>query len=145
MQKANPRNSKLCAFCECWRGDCALKFISAKAGYEFDGTASGRCIEKNGTVTHAGDSASSCNYYEPRKDVRENSKSFMDSVGQFMGAFAAKAQEIQMYKEQYEAMDDAVLIQEYKYLKGKSGEEFRHRVTAIKMVLNDRGYGNHNE
>jgi hypothetical protein len=71
MQKARPKYSKLCAFCEYWTGDCGLKFISIGAGYEFDNTASGKCIKKNGAVTHAGASASSCHYYEPSREAKK--------------------------------------------------------------------------
>jgi hypothetical protein len=48
-----------------------LKFISIGAGYEFDNNASGKCIKKNGAVTHAGASASSCHYYEPSREAKK--------------------------------------------------------------------------
>jgi hypothetical protein len=69
MRKARPKTSKLCVFCEYWTGECHLKFISEGAGYEFDDYVSGKCIKKNGAVTHAGQTA--CNKYEPNREAKK--------------------------------------------------------------------------
>jgi hypothetical protein len=70
-----------------------------------------------------------------------NIMAFMDELGSMMGKMAAQAQKIQTYKEQYELMDDSVLIQEYKYLRqSKRNGETIDRFRAICSVLEDRGY-----
>lgn len=66
---------------------------------------------------------------------------FLDGVGSILGKAAAKAQEIQNYKIEYESMSDSELKREYQYLKGKSGQEYKDRFKAVILVLNDRGYG----
>lgn len=65
---------------------------------------------------------------------------FLDSLGSFAGKMAAKAQEIQAYKGEYEEMSDYDLKREYRELKGKSSTEAQNRFLAVKMVLTDRGY-----
>lgn len=66
---------------------------------------------------------------------------FLDGLGNIMGKMAANMQEIQVYKSEYESMSDKELIREYKDLKGRSGREYTNRSAAVRMVLNDRGYG----
>lgn len=67
--------------------------------------------------------------------------SFLDFAGEMLGKAAARAQEVQNYKSEYELMSDRELKREYQAIKDKSGTEYRNRCTAIKCVLNDRGYG----
>ena len=65
---------------------------------------------------------------------------FLDSLGGFLGKMAAMSQEIQGYKSEYECMSDSDLKREYNSLRNRSGTEYRNRLTAVKMVLQDRGY-----
>jgi len=65
---------------------------------------------------------------------------FWDLLGSAAGKMAAKAQELQNYKIEYESMSDSKLKEEYRYLKNKPGQEFKDRLMAVKMVLRDRGY-----
>ena len=64
----------------------------------------------------------------------------LDELGSFMGQMAARMQEIQTYKSEYEGMSDYDLKREYNDLKGKRDSESQNRLKAVKMVLTDRGY-----
>lgn len=66
---------------------------------------------------------------------------FLDVLGKGLGKMAAKAQELQNYKIEYESMSDSELKREYQYLRGRSEKEFKDRFIAVKLVLQDRGYG----
>ncbi len=68
-------------------------------------------------------------------------KSFLNILGSFLGAAAAKYQEVQQYLPEYEMMTDNELKKEYMDLKDKSGTEASNRLAAVKIVLNSRGYG----
>ena len=67
--------------------------------------------------------------------------SFLDKAGSFLGAVAAKYQEVQQYQHEYEMMTDNELKKEYMDLKDKSGTEASNRLEAVKIVLRSRGYG----
>ena len=65
--RRNPRNSKICVFCKYWSGDADMKFINSTVGYEYELTASGKCMKKNVTEkTHC-----SCSYYEPSYEAEK--------------------------------------------------------------------------
>ena len=68
-------------------------------------------------------------------------KSFLNILGSFLGAAAAKSQEIQQYLPEYETMTDNELKKEYMDLKNEYGTEAGNRLTAVKIVLKSRGYG----
>lgn len=69
MMHARPKISKYCVFCDYWTGDAKMEFVSDGMGYKFDGSASGKCIKKNGSVTHAG--SSYCRNYEPNPEAKK--------------------------------------------------------------------------
>lgn len=66
---------------------------------------------------------------------------FLDILGSGLGKMAAAGKEVLMYKSEYESMTDTELKREYQDLKNRSGTEYRHRLMAVKFVLQDRGYG----
>ncbi len=66
---------------------------------------------------------------------------FAEFAGGLLGQAAARAQEMQNYKSEYELMSDRELKREYQAIKEKSGDEYKYRRMAIKSVLTDRGYG----
>ena len=69
MMHAKPKFCKYCVFCNNWTGDAHMEFVSTGMGYKFDGSASGKCIKKNGAVTHAGSGCSQ--HYEPNPEAKK--------------------------------------------------------------------------
>lgn len=67
---------------------------------------------------------------------------FKDSIGDYMGKAAARANELQRYLREYEVMTDYELKKEYNDLRGRSGREESNRLAAVACVLRNRGYGN---
>lgn len=65
---------------------------------------------------------------------------FLEGLGNVLGTMAAKGQEFQAYKIEYESMSDQELLKMHRNLKDKSGEENRFRRAAIGSILKDRGY-----
>ena len=66
---------------------------------------------------------------------------FMDFLGSVVGKMASTMQDVQKYKSEYEYMSDNDLKREYNRLKNDSwkGTEGDHRLTAVKMILSERG------
>lgn len=62
---------------------------------------------------------------------------FLDTLGSVLGKMAAKAEEINDYKADYQYMDKEQLWQEYCSLKSRSGEVYANRRSAVKMVLKE--------
>lgn len=62
---------------------------------------------------------------------------FLDTLGSMLGKMAAKGQEINGYKADYQFMDNQQLWQEYCSLKSMSGEVYENRCSAVKLVLKE--------
>ena len=57
----HPKNWKHCVFCKYWMGNANLEFRSMAVGYEYDITASGKCMKKNMSMS----ANSMCSMYAP--------------------------------------------------------------------------------
>lgn len=66
---------------------------------------------------------------------------FLDVLGSGLGKMAAAGKEVLMHKSEYESMTETELKREYQDLKNRSGTEYRHRLMAVRSILQDRGYG----
>lgn len=66
MYKHHPKRAKNCVFCHYWIGDAKMKFINSNTGYEYDGSAKGKCTKRNGASTVA---VYNCRDYAPSVDA----------------------------------------------------------------------------
>lgn len=64
---------------------------------------------------------------------------FLDLLGEFAGKMAAKAEEFESLRREYEHMDNNELISNYKDLKGRSGDDCQRRRKVVYMILKERG------
>ena len=64
----------------------------------------------------------------------------MDFLGDVAGKFNAMGEKVMEYQNEYEGMSNEELKAEFLSIKNKSGEEFKLRRMAIKVILNNRGF-----
>lgn len=62
---------------------------------------------------------------------------FLERLGTVLGKLAAKNQEINNYKADYRGMNKEDLWKEYCELKSRSGETYKNRCQAVKIVLKE--------
>lgn len=68
IHRNHPKRAKYCVFCKYWFGDAGMKYLNNAQGFEYDGSAKGKCAKRDGAVTLA---TITCSKYEPSIDAQK--------------------------------------------------------------------------
>jgi hypothetical protein len=68
VYKHHPKRAKYCVFCKFWIGDANMRLVNSAVGFEYNGSAKGKCTKRNGAITQ---SCYSCREYAPSVDAEK--------------------------------------------------------------------------